>query len=73
LEVPKERKGSVALQHQDYLYRFLDILSKLERASPETSDPASNNTDEETELRLWADLREHQLKFQEKGGVYGFA
>lgn len=73
LEVPKERRGSVALQHQDYLYKFLDILSKLERVSPETSDPMSNTIDEETELRLWADLRDHQLKFQEQGGVYGFA
>jgi hypothetical protein len=73
LEVPKERRGSVALQHQDYLYRFLDILSKLERVSPETSDPMSSTVDEETELRLWADLRDHQLKFQEQGGVYGFS
>ena len=73
LEVPKERKGSVALQHQDYLYKFLDILSKLERVSPDASDPTNNNVDEETELRLWADLRDHQLKFQEQGGVYGFA
>lgn len=72
LEVPKERKGSVALQHQDYLYKFLDILSKLERASPGASDPPAN-VDEEIELRLWADLRDHQLKFQEQGGVYGFA
>lgn len=72
LEVPKERKGSVALQHQDYLYKFLEILNKLERASPEASDPSAD-IDEETELRLWADLREHQLKFQEQGGVYGFA
>lgn len=72
LEVPKERKGSVALQHQDYLYKFLDILSKLERVSPATSDPAAS-IDEEAELRLWADLRDHQLKFQEQGGVYGFA
>jgi len=72
LEVPKERKGSVALQHQDYLYKFLDILSKLERVSPEGSDPSAS-VDEETELRLWADLRDHQLKFQEQGGVYGFA
>jgi hypothetical protein len=72
LEVPKERKGSVALQHQDYLYKFLDILSKLERVSPEASDPSAS-VDEETELRLWADLRDHQLKFQEQGGVYGFA
>jgi hypothetical protein len=73
LEVPRERKGSVALQHQDYLYKFLDILSKLERVSPETNDPTNNDIDEETELRLWADLRDHQLKFQEQGGVYGFS
>ena len=72
LEVPKERKGSVALQHQEYLYKFLEILSKLERASPGASDPSAG-VDEETELRLWADLRDHQLKFQEQGGVYGFA
>lgn len=73
LEVPKERKGSVALQHQDYLYKFLEILGKLERASPEGSEPSGTNVDEETELRLWADLRDHQLKFQEQGGVYGFS
>jgi hypothetical protein len=73
LDVPKEKKGIVALQHQEYLYRFLEILGKLERASPETSDPSTVNVDEETELRLWADLRDHQLKFQEQGGVYGFS
>ncbi|KAF2853687.1 hypothetical protein T440DRAFT_465457 [Plenodomus tracheiphilus IPT5] len=73
LEVPKERRGSVALQHQDYLYTFLDILSKLERVSPEGSNSTSKAVDEEAELRLWADLRDHQLKFQEQGGVYGFA
>ncbi|KAJ8108544.1 hypothetical protein OPT61_g8100 [Boeremia exigua] len=72
LEVPKERKGSVALQHQDYLYKFLEILSKLERASPEASDPSAD-LDEETELRLWADLRDHQIRFQEQGGIYGYA
>ncbi|KAF2134504.1 hypothetical protein P153DRAFT_427197 [Dothidotthia symphoricarpi CBS 119687] len=72
LEVPKERKGSVALQHQDYLYKFLDILSRLERVSPEAGEGSAGVVDEETELRLWADLRDHQLKFQEQGGVYGF-
>jgi hypothetical protein len=61
------------LQHQDYLYKFLDILNRLERVSPEGSDPTNNNVDEEAELRLWADLRDHQLKFQEQGGVYGFS
>lgn len=74
LEVPKERKGSVALQHQDYLYKFLDILNKLERISPETSEANGGvPVDEEAELRHWADLREYQLKFQEQGGIYGFS
>ncbi|KAH8727847.1 hypothetical protein GQ44DRAFT_738019 [Phaeosphaeriaceae sp. PMI808] len=73
LDIPKERKGSVALQHQDYLYKFLDILNKLERVVPETGDLKNGIVDEEAELRLWADLREHQLNFQEQGGVYGFS
>lgn len=73
LEAPKERRGSVALQHQEYLYKFLDILSKLERLSPEGSDGGPGAVDEEAELRLWADLRDHQLKFQEQGGIYGFS
>ncbi|KAJ4303498.1 hypothetical protein N0V90_002394 [Kalmusia sp. IMI 367209] len=73
LEIPKERKGSVALQHQDYLYKFLDILSKLERVSPEGSDPNNGPVDDEAELRHWADVRDYQLKFQEQGGIYGFA
>jgi len=75
LEVPEERRGHVALQHRDYLYKFLDVLSKLERVSPGTSGPMKNSDslDEETELRLWSDLRDHQLKFQEHGGVYGFS
>lgn len=81
LDVPHDRKGSVALQHQDYLYKFLDILSKLERVGGESSGEGSGvaggedgrGLDEESELRLWADLREHQLRFQEGGGVYGFS
>jgi hypothetical protein len=76
LEVPKERRGSVALQHQDYLYKFLDILSKLERVSPDLSDQNGQGNvavDEESELRAWADLRDYQLKFQESGGIYGFS
>ncbi|KAF2878124.1 hypothetical protein BDV95DRAFT_624683 [Massariosphaeria phaeospora] len=73
LDVPKERKGSVALQHQEYLYKFLDILSKLSRVSPDGSDPSDGPVDEEGALRMWADLREYQLKFQEQGGIYGFS
>jgi hypothetical protein len=73
LDVPKERKGSTALEHQDYLYKFLGVLSKLERVNPGGSDPSSGLVDEEDELRHWADLREYQLRFQERGGIYGYS
>lgn len=63
----------MALQHQEYLYKFLDVLSKLERVSPEGSDPNGGPLDEESQLRHWADLRDYQLKFQEQGGIYGYA
>lgn len=79
LEIPKERKGSVALQHQEYLYKFLDVLSRLERVKAPGSEEAEGGAgegggvvDEEVELRAWADLRDYQLKFQEQGGIYGF-
>ena len=34
LDVPRTRKGALALQADEYLARFLDILVKLERAMP---------------------------------------
>jgi hypothetical protein len=74
LDATKERKGSTAPEQQEYLYKFLEILSKLERVNPRPgSDPSSGFVDEEDELRHWADLREYQLKFQERGGIYGFS
>jgi hypothetical protein len=73
LDAPKERKSSTALEHQDYLYKFLGILSKLERVNPGGSDPTTGFVDEEDELRHWADIREYQLRFQERGGIYGYS
>ena len=72
LDVPKERKGSVAQQAEQYLKAFLDILLKLERVSPAHSDP-ENPEDEEAELRHWADLREYQMKFAQQGGILGLS
>jgi len=69
LDVPKTRKSSLALQAEQYLVRFLDILGKLERSSMATN--RYNEQDDEQELRHWADLREYQLKFQQAGGVFG--
>ena len=34
LDVPRTRKGTLALQADEYLARFLEILTKLERAQP---------------------------------------
>lgn len=69
LDVPKSRKGSVAQQADQYLAAFLDILVKLERVSPENSDP-DQPEDEDAELRHWADLREYQHQFAAQGGLY---
>lgn len=70
LDVPKQRKGSVAQQAEQYLAAFLDILMKLERAGPAHNDP-ERPEDEEAELRQWADLREYQMKFAQQGGILG--
>ncbi|KAF2743906.1 hypothetical protein M011DRAFT_471031 [Sporormia fimetaria CBS 119925] len=75
--------GYVAQQNQHYLQRFLEVLSRLERISPEGGMAGLGGNgmgqglgmggpDEDDELRVWADLRECQLRFQEQGGVYGF-
>jgi hypothetical protein len=63
------RKGPVAIQSEDYLTQFLQILMKLERVSPGgRSDPGDGIVDEEEELRTWADLREYQMRFIQAGG-----
>ena len=72
LDVPDQRKGQVALQAQEYLAAFLNILMKLERVSPANSDP-DHPEDEDAELRHWADLREYQTKFAQQGGLLGFS
>ena len=68
-----ERKGPVAQKAEEYLGQFLDILMKLEktgRSSTAYHQAAGDMTaeDEEEELRVWADLREYQLRFAAAGG-----
>jgi hypothetical protein len=72
LDLPDQRKGRLALQAQEYLSTFLNILMKLERVSPANSDSFQND-DEGAELRHWADLREYQMKFAQQGGLLGFS
>ncbi|GAB7360961.1 hypothetical protein MBLNU230_g0944t1 [Neophaeotheca triangularis] len=70
LDGPNQRKGQVTMQAQEYLTAFLDIIMKLERMGPSSSDPGQP-IDEETELRHWADLREYQMKFAQQGSLLG--
>lgn len=72
LDMPEQRKGQLAIQAQEYLHAFLNILMKLERVSPANSDPEAPE-DEASELRHWADLREYQMKFAQQGGLMGFS
>ncbi|KAL2354343.1 hypothetical protein BJ546DRAFT_843711 [Cryomyces antarcticus] len=72
LDVPKTRKGQVALQTEQYLAAFLDILMRLEPVSPANTNPEQPD-DEDAELRHWADLREYQMKFTQQGGMLGLS
>ncbi|KAK3302932.1 uncharacterized protein B0T15DRAFT_576383 [Chaetomium strumarium] len=69
-----ERKGPVAVKAQESLSKFVEILMRLERIPPSgVSDGgvAAPGDDEEMELRNWADLREHQVRFLQGGGFVG--
>lgn len=69
IDTPQNRKGQAAINNEEYLRRFLDILMKLERISPGLRDNSVDGAvDEEEELRNWADLREYQMRFAQAGG-----
>jgi len=73
-----ERKGPLAIKAEELLSRFVDILMRLEKTGPGSGVVAMANTvadggtmtaqDEEQELRSWADLEEHRLRFFQSGG-----
>ncbi|KAK5654272.1 hypothetical protein OQA88_7448 [Cercophora sp. LCS_1] len=74
-----ERKGPVAIKAEEVLSGFLGILMRLEKTGPGSgatagvaggaaSDGVMTTQDEEEELRSWADLREHQVRFLQNGG-----
>lgn len=70
LNAPQDRKTSVALQAEQYLHHFLEILVRLDRVRP-TNNAQNPDVpeDEDAELKHWADLREYQLKVAQAGGV----
>ncbi|KAL9105046.1 MAG: hypothetical protein Q9163_000059 [Psora crenata] len=66
LDVPRTRKGSLALRAEDYLNKFVHVLNHLEKSVPANATP--HEEDEEFQLRGWADLREEQARFLGVGG-----
>jgi hypothetical protein len=72
-----ERKGPVAVKAQESLGKFVEILMRLERIPPGGTGGDGGvvglaaGEDEEQELRSWADLREHQVRFLQGGGFMG--
>lgn len=74
-----ERKGPLAMKAEESLSRFVGILMRLEKTGPGSggtrggTGPGDHMTpsDEEEELRNWADLREHQMRFFQSGGFMG--
>ncbi|KAK4040425.1 hypothetical protein C8A01DRAFT_35567 [Parachaetomium inaequale] len=69
-----ERKGPVAVKAQESLSKFVEILMRLERIPPGGGGGVEGGVageDEEQELRTWADLREHQVRFLQGGGFMG--
>ena len=69
LDVPRTRKGSLALRAEDYINKFVHLLSHLEKTIPANATP--HEEDEESQLRGWADLREEQARFLRVGGFLG--
>ena len=65
-----ERKGPLAVKAQEPLNRFLDIMVQLEKSGTGeiTVTDSSMNNQEEEELRSWAELRDHQMRFFQNGG-----
>lgn len=75
LQERPDRKGSLAQKAEAYLHHFLDILMKLEKTGRSSTTYLSvgemTTQDEEEELRVWADLRDCQMRFAEAGGFLG--
>lgn len=65
-----ERKGPLAVKAEETLNRFLDIMVRLEKSGTGeiTVTDSTMNSQEEEELRAWADLRDHQVRFFQNGG-----
>ncbi|KAG6022085.1 hypothetical protein E4U41_002318 [Claviceps citrina] len=73
LDHSQHRKVPVAIKTEQALSQLIDILMRLEKtgaaaAGSRAADPSQMTAeDEDEELRLWADLREYQLRFAASG------
>ena len=59
-------QGRVAVEEEEYLESFLNILARLENVVPPNETPSAQ--DEDAQLREWADLRSEQERFARAGG-----
>ncbi|KAK0610600.1 hypothetical protein B0T17DRAFT_500023 [Bombardia bombarda] len=66
-----ERKGPMAIRAEEPLSQFLDVLTRLEKTGQGNASVPGDGTMtpqvEEQELRNWADLRDHQIRFLQNG------
>ncbi|KXJ90157.1 hypothetical protein Micbo1qcDRAFT_149003 [Microdochium bolleyi] len=62
-----ERKGTMATKVEDYLGRFLEILTKLEKTGAPSNTGSMTPQDEEQELQHWASLRDIQIQLADSG------
>lgn len=69
--LPDAEDGSAATNERSmyYLQSFLEILSDLDRVGRVRRSAGIEDDDAEEDLRKWADLRDCQRRFAEKGGV----
>ncbi|KAI0024048.1 hypothetical protein F4780DRAFT_727267 [Xylariomycetidae sp. FL0641] len=69
-----ERKGPVAIKAEQYLYRFLEILTQLEKNGAGLGGSGAGTLTpqlEDEEIRHWANLRDYQMQFMANGGSLG--
>lgn len=67
METNENRKGPLAIRAQESLEKLLAILMKFDRGDPGLGADPDSTADEE-DLRIWADLKDVQLRFLHAGG-----
>ena len=67
IDSKEQRNGPIAIRAKEAFKKLVDLLIKLERNEPATG-VETELSEKEEDLRIWADLRDVQLKFLHAGG-----